>query len=205
MRLLRPSDYRVMPWKNGLGTTTEIAVDPPGADLDAFGWRISVADLGASGPFSVFPGVDRILVQIEGEPMELVHEGGVRRRLAPLSPYRFPGELPTVGELATPPARDFNVMVRRDRWTAGAGVHVLPRGGAARLLSAASARLVYALRGALAIRADASAADLGGGEALLVEGDGGATRGGGLEIAAGSGDAIAVVVDLARSPGWRSP
>ncbi|TIV74879.1 MAG: HutD family protein, partial [Mesorhizobium sp.] len=31
MRILRAADYRVMPWKNGGGTTTEIAVSPDGA------------------------------------------------------------------------------------------------------------------------------------------------------------------------------
>jgi len=37
LRRLRPGDFRVMTWKNGLGTTTELAVDPPGASLDALG------------------------------------------------------------------------------------------------------------------------------------------------------------------------
>ena len=27
-RLIRPEEYRVMPWKNGLGTTAEIATEP---------------------------------------------------------------------------------------------------------------------------------------------------------------------------------
>ena len=51
------------PWKNGGGCTTEIAIAPPGASLDAFEWRISLATIAASGPFSAFPGVDRTLVQ----------------------------------------------------------------------------------------------------------------------------------------------
>ena len=84
-----------MPWKNGLGTTTEIAVHPPGAGLDAFAWRVSIADLGASGPFSIFAGYDRTLVQIEGAPMTLSHAGRGEKRLSLLSPYRFAGELDT--------------------------------------------------------------------------------------------------------------
>lgn len=32
--VLTPSDYRVMPWKNGGGTTREIAVFPDAVDLD---------------------------------------------------------------------------------------------------------------------------------------------------------------------------
>jgi hypothetical protein len=44
-RVLSPADYRRMPWKNGAGRTTEIAVHPAGAALDAFDWRVSVADV----------------------------------------------------------------------------------------------------------------------------------------------------------------
>ena len=29
IRVIDASHYRVMPWKNGFGTTTEIAIDPP--------------------------------------------------------------------------------------------------------------------------------------------------------------------------------
>ena len=43
MRLLKRSDYRCMPWKSGGGETIEIAVDPAGAGLDDFDWRVSLA------------------------------------------------------------------------------------------------------------------------------------------------------------------
>ena len=55
VRLLTPNDYRSMPWKNGAGRTTEIAVHPAGAALDAFAWRVSIADIERDGPFSRFP------------------------------------------------------------------------------------------------------------------------------------------------------
>jgi environmental stress-induced protein Ves len=139
-----------MPWKNGLGTTTELAVDPKGAGIDAFAWRVSIADLGASGPFSRFPGYDRILVQIEGEPMTLAHEGGAEQRLALLVPYRFAGEVATHGTLGAGPARDFNVMVRRERARAdlvvrvcAAGESVVGRG------DDAETRMVFVLRGSM--------------------------------------------------------
>ena len=34
MRHLKACGHRVMPWKNGLGSTTEIAVYPPGAGIE---------------------------------------------------------------------------------------------------------------------------------------------------------------------------
>ena len=43
MRLLRAATHRRMPWKNGAGVTTEIAVFPESAGLDDFEWRLSMA------------------------------------------------------------------------------------------------------------------------------------------------------------------
>ncbi len=51
MQILRASDHRVMPWKNGGGSTTEIAVFPIDSGLDAFDWRVSMATVAADGPF----------------------------------------------------------------------------------------------------------------------------------------------------------
>ena len=70
-RLLTPNDYRSMPWKNGAGRTTEIAVHPAGAALDAFAWRVSIADVERDGPFSRFPGIDRTIVLLDGAGMRL--------------------------------------------------------------------------------------------------------------------------------------
>jgi len=55
-----------VPWKNGAGSTTEIAVFPQDAGFTDFDWRVSLATIGADGPFSVFPGVDRTLALVEG-------------------------------------------------------------------------------------------------------------------------------------------
>ncbi len=71
VRLLTPADFHPMPWKNGAGRTTEIAVYPPGASLDAFLWRVSIADVERDGPFSRFPGIDRTIVLLEGGGMRL--------------------------------------------------------------------------------------------------------------------------------------
>ncbi|RUU10282.1 HutD family protein, partial [Mesorhizobium sp. M7A.T.Ca.TU.009.01.3.2] len=71
MRILRAAEYRSMPWKNGGGVTTEIAVSPSGAGLDDFDWRVSMARVELSGPFSQFAGIDRTLAVLEGEGIVL--------------------------------------------------------------------------------------------------------------------------------------
>ena len=49
-RLLKPSDYRAMPWKNGGGITTELLIEPEGATLESgFQWRLSMADVRTDG------------------------------------------------------------------------------------------------------------------------------------------------------------
>ncbi|MGE5089970.1 MAG: HutD family protein, partial [Candidatus Levyibacteriota bacterium] len=44
-RVLAPAGYRRLPWKNGRGSTTEIAQHPPGADYETFDWRASIAEI----------------------------------------------------------------------------------------------------------------------------------------------------------------
>lgn len=114
MRIVRAADYRIMPWKNGGGTTTEIAVSPEGAGLDDFDWRVSMARVERSGPFSSFPGVDRTLSILEGEGIFLHVDGripiGLTRASDPLS---FPADLPTRAGLIAGPIVDLNVMARR--------------------------------------------------------------------------------------------
>ncbi len=118
MRILRAADYRVMPWKNGGGTTTEIAVAPQGAGLDDFDWRISMARVEGSGPFSSFTGIDRTLSVLEGEGIVLDIAGRPSARLTALSaPLSFPGDVPTGATLIGGPITDLNVMTRRSRMT----------------------------------------------------------------------------------------
>jgi len=103
-----------MPWKNGGGETMEIAVEPPGASLAAFGWRISLAQVTASGPFSGFPGIDRTLSILHGQGVELAVEGHSPVTLGCNSePFSFAGDPATFATLVGGPVTDLNVMTRR--------------------------------------------------------------------------------------------
>ncbi len=111
------------PWKNGGGSTREIASWPPGAGFEAFDWRVSVASIAASGPFSTFAGVDRIITLLEGDGVRL-HGDDLDHRLAtPLAPFAFSGDTHIDCTLLGAACSDFNVMTRRGRLRAA--LHVL--------------------------------------------------------------------------------
>ncbi|MEP6655686.1 MAG: HutD family protein [Betaproteobacteria bacterium] len=114
--LLQPSDYRVMPWKNGGGTTREIAVYPDAGDLadPSFLWRVSMADIVQSGAFSRFSGYDRTLILMNGRGLLLQCDGEPAVTLdAPYQRLDFAGECATHCTLTHGPVRDLNVMVAR--------------------------------------------------------------------------------------------
>ena len=142
-RVLSPREYRRMPWKNGGGLTTEIASYPPRAALDAFDWRVSMADVARDGPFSKFTGIDRTIVLMAGAGMRLAGAGGVVELRAPLEPFAFRGEDPIECTLVDGAVRDFNLMLRRGR--ARGGVAVFQATGAR--IAPAQFRVCYAATG----------------------------------------------------------
>ena len=110
--LLPARAYRAMPWRNGLGTTTEIAVEP-GAD-GRFHWRLSIADVAQSGPFSSFDGYDRTIAVVAGAGMRLAVDGRPTVLIDQGSaPHDFPGDAATDCRLIDGPIRDFNLIVDR--------------------------------------------------------------------------------------------
>lgn len=126
---LAPDDARRLPWKNGRGVTEELALWPAHATFERgdFEWRISKARVEEAGPFSAFPGFDRILVVTHGEGLVLAHpDGRARVKLRKLEPYTFSGDDMTSAELVRGGVADFNVLTRRD--VARANVEVLPLG-----------------------------------------------------------------------------
>jgi environmental stress-induced protein Ves len=118
MRILRASERTAVPWKNGGGTTSEVAAFPQGAGFDDFGWRISIANIARGGPFSRFPGIDRTLAMLHGR-VTLTIEGQGAVPLSPdMPPVSFAGDVATAAELIGGPATDLNVMTRRGAFTA---------------------------------------------------------------------------------------
>jgi len=102
------------PWKNGGGLTREIHVCRGNARAGEFQWRLSYATVSQSGPFSIFPNIDRWIVQTVGDPMTLHFENGTpAKTLEIFVPYAFQGETVIDCRLGASTTEDFNFMVDR--------------------------------------------------------------------------------------------
>jgi environmental stress-induced protein Ves len=113
MRVLQAANRIATPWKNGRGLTREIAAHPAGAGIDDFLWRVSMATVDTGGPFSVFPGIDRILTVLSGR-MALSVQGMGRVLVdSDAQPFAFPGDAAADAVVLGIPVEDLNVMVRR--------------------------------------------------------------------------------------------
>jgi uncharacterized protein len=114
MLVLRENDYVTVPWKNGGGLTREILKVQ--ADAETFDWRLSLATVGAPGPFSAFDGYDRALALVRGAGIEL--DFGPHGQISLRSPgelARFDGAWATDGALIDGPSTDLNLIVAKER------------------------------------------------------------------------------------------
>jgi environmental stress-induced protein Ves len=110
MRFVPSADFKAMPWKNGLGVTREVAL---GGDAVAFDWRVSIATVAASGPFSAFPGIDRTIAVLKGEGMLLDVDGARHELLTSGEPFSFAGEAKVHADCIGGETTDLNIMTRR--------------------------------------------------------------------------------------------
>jgi environmental stress-induced protein Ves len=106
------------PWKNGNGVTRTLATDSrvdtmiAAADSD-WNWRISVADIETSGPFSTFEQVDRTLILLHGGPLTLTRPDDLTVLTDPGERISFFGEETLDARISTAPAQALNLMTQR--------------------------------------------------------------------------------------------
>ncbi|MGV2896636.1 HutD family protein [Achromobacter sp. AGC78] len=129
------------PWKNGGGVTRTLSVD---AAQQPPRWRVSVADIDRDGPYSRFPGYDRVSVVLTGGGVELVAEGAdvadvadaERITLVPGVATAFAGDAGFQSRLLNGPVRVLNLFVLRGAAVAsvlcvGGGQSAVQAGGLA--------------------------------------------------------------------------
>ena len=162
VRLLKPNDFKVMLWKNGRGTTTELARED---GAEGMLWRLSAADVIEAGEFSSFPGIDRVLMLLEGQGFDLDFGSHGRASVhEPLTPVHFSGDWAARAENVRGPSRDLNLMLARGR--AVAEVSVVRGGSNTRPLADRS--LFLAIEGSLQIAMGPIERQLGAGELLVI-------------------------------------
>src|SRR5438445_12789240 len=102
MQIIRRSSLVPVPWKNGGGITHEMIRVP--ATGDPFLWRVSIAQIDASGPFSSFTGYSRKMVLLRGAGLRLKFAAGADRQLGEVGDMAaFDGAIATQCELLDGP------------------------------------------------------------------------------------------------------
>jgi environmental stress-induced protein Ves len=178
-------DYRRVPWRNGGGTTTELLAEPgPGG---RFLWRLSIAEVASSGPFSDFSGYERHILLLSGNGVVLRFPEAPARRLdRRLEPFVFDGGWRAECELIDGPVRDLNLMVARGTAVGRLRVLRTPTGGRAEIPLEGTV-LVHLLEGVL----ETGSIRLEPGDTLRADG-----RAGGRVVAAARGKSLAVVATI---------
>jgi len=198
MRIIWPDEHRIMPWKNGAGTTAEIAIDPRDATVGGpFRWRLSIADVERSGPFSAFPGYDRTIMMIAGRGMDLAVGDQPPHRIGrPFEPFVFSGDEPADCRLVDGPIRDFNLMAARSSLRSRLTVLHLDGGSGPRGLPTGDV-ILHCFHGAIALAPASEWAGrlLPGCTAVL------SVAGGDVQMTAAGGGATVAVIALTPNRG----
>ena len=168
MRIIRAHQCRTTPWKNGGGSTTEIAAAPEGASLETFDWRISMARVASDGPFSSFPGIDRTLAIVKGNGMILTIGSDAPVTLSSgTEPASFAGDTPTSARLTNGEIIDLNIMTRRDRF--GHRLRRIPDATACDFGDGDDIAVVVSLNGETTIATEQDTATLDHSDAAIID------------------------------------
>jgi environmental stress-induced protein Ves len=108
-----PAGSRIAtPWLNGGGATAEILANPPGATIDRFDWRASIATIEAESDFSTFVGIDRFLMPLSPAGLSLSC-AGTTEHIPQFATHEFAGETAVRAIDVTEQSLDLNLMIRR--------------------------------------------------------------------------------------------
>jgi len=167
IRILDPASFQTVPWKNGGGTATDIAVGlGAGGEVD---WRVGTAAILRDGPFSDYEGVTRTFTIVEGPGVHLDFAGKGTRTLDRDQPTRFAGAPAPFCRLRDgASATAFNLLTRDG---AATGDVAIRRGHAAdEPVPSAGIVVLYALEEAWRLTADGETLVVHQGVAAQVEG-----------------------------------
>ncbi len=166
LQLIRQSEFIEGRWRNGMGTSWDIVTEREKGAAE-FSWRLAKARIDADVPFSIYPGMDRVFMQLDGHGVDLhfadgrtieVHESFV--------PHGFSCDIPLNCKLRGGPCLDLNLFFARDRFAVDASVIELT--GQRELLAAGRAAVFFALVGACKLSASGVTVALEKGDAAVL-------------------------------------
>lgn len=158
MKCFSLQEIPAQPWKNGGGTTRELALSECQGRMR---WRISLADINQDGAFSSFPGLSRIHCIVEGTGLVLSNST-VNLAARPLDPLVFSGDLALSAQLNEGSCRAFNLIY--DPAFCQAEMRVLHPNAA---FGGHGERVIFLLRGELTAQTNAGEQRLRAGEGLV--------------------------------------
>lgn len=168
---IRPIPPELQPtkrWRNGGGSTREVLRVGPESDFE---WRMSLARVDRSGPFSAYPGCQRHSALVDGGPLTLTWPDGSEMALAPrMKAHCYPGDPPPQGRLDGESALVCNLIAR-----CAVDARLLPRtlvGSMVFFDQAGVDWLLFLLGGEAELRFGSERYWLGPLHALLLEGEG---------------------------------
>lgn len=135
-KIINSTDFKEVPWKNGKGLSLELYSIPHESDSHLFNFRLSMAKVTESAPFSIYPGIDRFLMLLDGNGLRLKFEDQADAVLdSPFDCLEFEGEESILCELLKGECIDFNVMTNRS-WGKSAVISSLLKKGQLKKLTA---------------------------------------------------------------------
>ncbi|KAL0081625.1 hypothetical protein F4703DRAFT_1868243 [Phycomyces blakesleeanus] len=164
--LVPETDYRKQAWKNGLGTTTEIAIYPPNTDFkkDPFLWRLSVTETRSDSTFCIFPGYDCTMIVLPNKKSEapsllLRHQDTEALiNVKPLFPYTWEGQWTTSCRITNGPISSIHFMLNKSFGTAQSKVITIGASATEaednKILMVGAFALVYVVKGSCCISLD---------------------------------------------------
>jgi uncharacterized protein len=189
--MVRSGDRTPVPWKNGQGSTREIARRLLGIRGPRFVWRVSISDLVRDADLATFPGVERSVTVVAGEGAGLVLPGA-EHHLVPNLPFRFDGEAQAHVRLPHGPVSILNVLTVTNRMSAEVRIHNLSTDVP---LTIAGTTLVVLLSGAASVyAADGAHGDLAPLDALVAR----------PRVRVVSGSGRVAVVRMVNYQAWRA-
>ena len=167
LRLIRQTDMVEGPWRNGMGVSWEIAAhrEPNAAD---FAWRFAKARIDRDVPFSIYPGMDRVFMQISGNGLDLEFKDGHKIEVHQSNvPHYFACDIPLTCKLRGGPCFDLNLFTMRGAYAARA--NVLQLSGTETLDLTGVEAVFFALHGKIILSGQGGKIALQEGEAAIAK------------------------------------